>query len=199
MNFTVITEPSVEPIDVDELKAQSRIDGTAEDSILGFYITAARQYFEDRTCRTIQETTLEAYPDSFGGGPIVLPRAYPLKAVTGVWYKTSDGTEVEWASSQYIVDLRGKPGSISPVYGGSYPSFTAYPASPIRIRYVAGLAVSPYVAPAESIKQAIRMLAAAMYENREGELVAQRAQLDTLALKYGVEAFIQLNQIEYRF
>lgn len=194
----VITAPTVEPVSVFELKEHLRLDFDDEDTLLQSFLQAAREYVEARTRRTLHQTTLEYFLDRFPCGPIFLPFASPLVSITGVWYKDSGGTETQWTG--FVADTNNEVGSIRPAYGGSYPSYTAYPVNSVRIRYVAGIAdASPQTYPKETIRAAIKLLAAALYSNREGEVIPDTPGIESIALQYGIETLISMNQVEWAF
>lgn len=200
---TLISGPTSEPITVVEAKAQCRIDTSdlSQDSLLDIYIAAARDYVEWRAGITIHEQTLEwaldYWPYENFQGAIVLPRATPLIAIVSIKYVDKDGTETTWATNQYVGDTRSKPGSVAPVYGVAFPSFTPRPSSAVRIQYRAGIeTASPITEAPAKIKIPVLMLVAGMFENRESELVPDRSGVDFIAAKYGVEAFIDRLQSE---
>lgn len=194
----MITQPTVEPVSVTELKAHLRLDFDDEDDLLEAYLQASREYFEARTGRTLHQTTLEWFTGSFPNGPLYLPRATPLISVTGAWYTNSGGTETEWTG--FVTDVYGDFGNIRPPYGGTYPSFTAYPVNAVRVRYVAGIAnASPQTYPKQTIRVAIMQLATGMYQNRESELIPDIPGIEAISLEYGVEALIKMNQVEWQF
>lgn len=172
----VVTAPTTEPVSVAEFKEHANIVGTDNDAVLiPIYITAARKHLEWRTGRTIHQTTYDLFLDDWPDEDpyIELPRATPLVSVTTITYKDSAGTVNTWSSSLYVADTDSVPGRIYPAYGETWPSFTPYPASPIKVRYVAGIATaSPIVQAASDIKLATMLLVAAAFENREPELVA---------------------------
>lgn len=194
----VITEPTVEPLTVEELKAHLRVDTADEDALIEAYLIESREYFEARTRRSLHEKTLEYFLDGFPCGPVYLPFASPLISVTGVWYKNSAGTETEWTG--FVVDTNSEVGSVRPAYGQSYPSYTPYPVNSVRIRYKAGIAnQSPQIYPKQTIIGAIRLLAAGRYENREAEVIPGRQVMDTIAIRYGAETLISMNQVIWAF
>jgi len=197
----VITPPIKEPISLAEAKLQCRVDGSTEDALLSLFIAAARNYIEWRTARTIHETTLEYVLDSWPGTDrIVLPRATPLIEIVSVKYKDSVAAETTWTPTEYVEDKDFTPGALVLGYGLSWPSFTQYPVSPIRIRYKAGLATaSPEVEASDAIKYPALLLVAGMYENRESENITDRGNLQKLASDYGVEAFLSRLTGDYAF
>lgn len=137
-----------------------------EDSLLSILITAAREWCENYTGRALATQTLEAYADSFGAkDEIKMPMA-PLQSVTSVKYKDYAGTETTLtADTDYIADTTQEPGRIVLPYCVSWPSFTAYPVNPVKIRFVAGYYASKLIP--KGIKQAMLLLIGHWYINRE--------------------------------
>jgi uncharacterized phiE125 gp8 family phage protein len=146
---------------------------TAEDDLLNSIIMAAREHVEDVTRRQILTATydyfLQEWPcDDF----IALPLGC-LQSVTSVKWKDTDGIETTLTeNTDYIVETNGDQyGRIVLPYGGSWPSGTLYPSNPITIRFICGWTAAPLV-PGR-IKSAILLICADLYENREGQIVAQ--------------------------
>lgn len=195
----VITAPSIEPVSLDEVKEQLRLESTFtdNDTMLSTYISAARQYVEDRTGRTIYQATYEFVMDDWPESEVVLPRATPLISIDSVKYKDSDGTETTLDSSVYCADTDNLPGRMVLGYDQSWPSFTPYSVNPIRIRYTAGLANSPLVEAAANVKYPILLLVAAMYENPSAVVVGDRNVVSQISIQYGVEHYLASLQVEY--
>lgn len=201
----LIAGPTREPISRVEAKQQCRISTSSEDSLIDSYIAAARMYFEARCARTVHDTTWEYTLDCAPTGTrIVLPRATPLIEVVSVDYYDSDGTAWAMPTDDFIMDAGGdmEYGSIVLAYNASWPSFTPYPVRPFRVRYRAGI-VQPVTSPPSEVeadaatKQAIRLLVAGMYEQRESEVISDKAVIDAIAMRYGAEAMIQMRTVEF--
>jgi uncharacterized phiE125 gp8 family phage protein len=198
----LITAPTTETISEEELKFQLSMTDSDDvtDTNLSIYRKAAREYHESRTGRTIHETEWELVLNAFPGGDrIELPRATPLISITSIKYFDSDGTENTFSDSNYIVDTWSRPGCAVLAYNESWPSFTAYPVAPVRVRYKAGIATSPTTEADDADKLPVLLLAAALYENREAVNVADRASIAQISAKYGIEAFILLRQVRHLF
>lgn len=198
----VITEPVTEPVSIGELSSQLSFgDEDVDVNQLEICISASRGYYEWRTGRTIHQTTLEmVYSDFPDDDYIELPRATPLISVTTFSYKNSSGVTTTLAeNTDYLIDIDSIPGRVVLAYNASWPSFTAWPVSPIRIRYVAGLATSPAVSCTSDIKIPILMLAAHLYENREAVNLADVASISQVCIKYGLEEFMASKTAGYSF
>lgn len=159
MSDRLITAPTSEPVSVAELKAHLRVTATADDAYLGSLITAAREYAEQQTGRALaaqtRETTADAFPRSG-----VLPLGYaPAVSISSVKYLDVEGVEQTLESSVYAIDTRSEPGALLLAVGKSWPDTAAIP-SAVRVQYTCGAASS------ESLKLAIKLVAAWWYEQR---------------------------------
>jgi uncharacterized phiE125 gp8 family phage protein len=163
LQIKLITDVITELVSITELKTQLRIDASDEDAYLPGLITAAREYCENFTGRTIGTKTLEGILDDFPCEGIYLFDS-PVQSITSIKYIDSDGTENTWNSIYYVSNLDIIPERIYPAYGQSWPAYTPYPTGSVRITYQAGHTSSNLP---EAIKQAILLVAGDLYENRE--------------------------------
>lgn len=163
MALKIITPPTKEPVSLQQAKNHLRVDFTDDDDLISSLISTAREYCEAQTHKalapTIFEYTLDAFPF---GAPIRIPRP-PLVSVDSINYKDKDGTETIMPSDSYIADVDDEPGKLVPI-DGQWPSFDPYPVNAVRIRYTAGYDESTLP---KSIQQAMLILVAHWYENRE--------------------------------
>jgi len=172
----VITPPSVEPVSVDEVKAQARVDLADEDALIQGYIRAARETLERLLWRAFITQTLELTLDGWPeGSEIRLPRP-PLQSVTAVRYITEDGTLKTLDPALYVVDTASEPGRVVLKRGKSWPSETLAPAAGVKVEYVAGYGDQASDVP-EPIRQAILLLAAHWYEHREAVSEGQMVEV----------------------
>lgn len=181
--------PAIEPVTLAETKAHLRVDTSDDDALITALITAAREYVEGASRRALITQTwrysLDSWPE---GDEIELPKP-PLQSVSSVKYYADDGTEYTLSTFAYIVDTDSEPGRIALAYGESWPSLTLYPAGAIRITYVAGYGDAASAVP-QHLRQAILMLVAHWYENRETTTIGAVAREVPLA----VESLIYLHR-----
>lgn len=200
-----IVGPAAEPISLIDVTTHANItvaSAAQQATISNIFIPGARQYLEYRTGLTFHQKTLEWLLSGFPpfAEPIRLRLATPLLSISSVKYKDSSGNESTWPSSNYIADTDSKVGRLVPAYNVPYPYPILYPVWPIRIRGTAGIATaSPLTEAPANVKYPLCMLTAAMWENREAESIPDRAVMDTLSFRYGVEAFISNLKREYAF
>ena len=159
MNLTVITPPEEEPVSIATVKQHLRVDGTADDALLGVYLQAARELGEGLARRAFVTQTLRLVLDAFPTGPLKLPRP-PLQSVESVTYLDADGVEHEW--TDFSVDARSEPGRI--VFN-STPSASLFESGAVAIEFIAGYGADTDVP--QTFVTAILQTVATWYELRE--------------------------------
>ena len=183
----VVTAPAAEPVEVYEFKGHSRIDYDGDDPLIEQYLRAAREHVEALTGRALITQTREARYRRWSASWIELPSPL-VQSVASIKYLDRDRVEQTLSAAAYYVDrLSLEWGSaivVQPVTG--WPDVRDDAHDPIRVRYVCGFGASPEDVP-ESIRHAIRLLAAHWYEHREA--VAAAVSFDALPL--GVSALIE--------
>lgn len=166
MPLVLQTAPTSEPVTTAEAKAHLRITTSDDDTYIGTLIAVARKHVETITGRALINQTWDYFLDNFPAGDkivIPLPR---LSSVTTVKYTDKDNVQTVFSSGSYIVDTNNEPGQIVLAYGESWPTFTPRPINAVEIRFVAGYGSGAANIP-EGIKQAMLLLIAHWYENRE--------------------------------
>jgi len=191
MRTVITTGPTAEPILLEELKDNLRLDGADEDASLGAFINTARSLIEDHANLMMIDRSLDLFMD-----------AWPLEAVSGhghshdVWWSgvadgsisvfegsasyaplpvrpvsqinsistvAADGSETLWAAANYFVRPGLKP-AIALAPGGWWP-VPDKSVDGIKISLTAGFGASWNHVPA-SQRQAVLMLAGYLYGNR---------------------------------
>jgi len=161
----VITPPASEPVTLDDIKPQLRIelDDTDYDDILSPLIPAARQWCEEYQNRAYITQTLELALDVWPCRDYIeLPRP-DLQGVTSIAYTDDEGVTITWASSNYLVDDYAFVARVVRRKGVGWPSICLATVNGIKVRYVAGYGGADDVP--ERIKQAIKLLVIHWYEN----------------------------------
>ena len=172
---TVVSESSVEPVSLNEVKASLRMestDSTAENALIRSYITAARHKAENITNRDLTVYTRQLILDGFWNSTqsIELPFS-PLSTVatnvsiTHVQNNTA-GTTTTIASSSITVDFDSEPGRVSPAFDRTWTTDVRDDRKSVTIQYVTGYSTATTPVP-EGIKTFIKVTVAGMYENRE--------------------------------
>lgn len=157
---SLITGPTLEPLDLEEVKKQRRFSPTTLDTLFDLWISAARQYFEEQTGRQLMTATWERWLSEFPlAGVIELPHP-PLQAVLSVVYDL-DGVETTVDATTYTVVAPagpyGRRGRVCLNSGASWPTLSVAVPGSIRIRYTAGYGDAPGAVP-ELARYALLML-----------------------------------------
>lgn len=205
------TAPSQDPISLASLKTFLRIDGSSEDTLLTSILRAATKRLEKLTGKKFVDQTWDIYFDYFPGkakdvwwdgtregaiselyspcGIIELPFG-TLKSVSGFYTYDNDGTEYEFASSNYVIDNIGSKGKIALKNSTTWPATVLRPLNGIKITavfgYGDGYIEDPETASEvpEDIQEAIKQLAAVMYEHRGDEMSKIPKTVTTLLEPY---------------
>ena len=186
MKTEVVTSATGEPVSLDEIKDQLRIERgeTAEDDLLNGLISAARDRAETYTGRRLLTQTWKAYYQKWSTGEYFELPYPPLQAIqsSGLIYKNSTGNSTTvWSSgdSQWEVDTVSEPGRLHLKYGEDWPTETLWNVNPISIQYICGYGTTDrgYSSQVpEPIKLGMKMLIGHWYENRENTIVGKTVE-----------------------
>ena len=182
-NLSLFTAPSLPIVSVAEVKEQSRIQGDSEDDLIESYIDAATNHLDGRDGILARCLLTQVWDYSLPCFPVesclVLPLA-PVQSITSITYKDAAGNPQTFSASDYVLsaDKNWQP-KVHLAYNATWPGTRDEPDA-VTVRAVCG-----YVAVPTPIKQAIVLLAAHYYENRE-----PLSDLTT-ELPFGVRALLE--------
>lgn len=153
MSVKILIPPTVEPLDIAEVRAHLKQDVTDDDNLIAIYLSAARQFAEAKTWRTLVSTR---YQDLFDGFPnsdyadrfknsLQLSQT-PLIQLVSIEYLANDGILQTLPDTDYTIDYSCDPARIALEYGKSWPS-TLPQINSVKITYDAGY-VAPFTADA---------------------------------------------------
>lgn len=179
----LITAPTQEPVSLLELREQMQMPTEEDNALIESYAKAAREYVEGISWRALVTQTWDIYPPCFNGDRFRLPFGR-LQSVTYVKFTDTSDTQTTVSSGDYHVDTVSEPGQIVLAYGKSWPTATLRTVNPIVIRAVFGYGLAADVP--QIFKDAIRLLAAHRYSNREPVVVSDRAGVREQELPFGV-------------
>tara|TARA_B100000700_G_scaffold243008_1_gene270802 strand:+ start:800 stop:1453 length:654 start_codon:yes stop_codon:yes gene_type:complete len=186
--LTVSTEPTAEPLSLQEVKEYLRVEDSTDERIVQPLILAARQYAESHMNRALMQQTLtltidtaldtedplwegmRTAPDiNYYKNYVVLPKG-PVQSVTSL--KTYDDSDnaTTMAASKYYVDTAREPARIVLRTGENFPTALRV-ANAIEVIYVAGY-TNAYTVP-EPIRMGMLQHIAYMYEHRGDMYEAQ--------------------------
>jgi len=163
--LNLATAPAEEPITTAEAKAHLRITHSDDDTYVATLIKVARYVAETITNRAIITQTWDWYLDGFPGVDTIQVPKPALQSVTYIKYTDEDDTVNTLSSDDYVVDIYSTYGRIKLSDTATWPSDTLTELNGVNIRFVAGYGLAADVP--EPIKQAVLLLIANWYENRE--------------------------------
>lgn len=166
----VITPVSAEPITVDDVKDQLRIDTAEEDDYLADLIFAARDYAEHYTRLSLATQVLDLMLDALPSADFIDLPGSPVQFVTS--FKLTDVFAVETTmvlGTDYLVDLDRIPARIVLPYNKSWPGIELHPVAPIRIRYESGYNNTTNKIP-YSLKAGLLLHVGLLYQYRDAEI-----------------------------
>jgi uncharacterized phiE125 gp8 family phage protein len=161
-----ITEPTEEPITLDEAKQHLRVDIDDDDTYIMGLIIAARMIAEERTNRALITQTWDMIIDDFPMGDTIKLRKPCLQSVESVNYTDSSGIEHIMPDTDYVVDTNSVPGRVFLGFAKIWPVVVLQPAASVRIRFTAGYGDTADAVP-QGLKNAMLLLIGNWYANRE--------------------------------
>ncbi|BBB29372.1 head-tail connector protein [Neptunomonas japonica] len=164
MPIITLEPATTEPVTLEEVRAQCRIDGdiTDENTLLQGLISTAREYCENHTGRHFAAKTLH-YIGNWCANKIELTPN--LKTVSFIQYRDHNNEQQSFPDTKYYVDSVSLVGAVIPL--STWPSTYPTHPQPVTIEFEvgdtdeSGNSSCPY-----GVKQAILLLVAHWYENR---------------------------------
>jgi len=178
--LTVITEPTQEPLSLQEVKDYLRVEDSTDERTIRPLIETARRFCEEHTGRVLVQTTFKQFLDSISdhlplqegistGADLNYYRNYitlaksPVISITHVKTFNDSDTATTFASSKYYVDSAREPGRIVLRNGESFP-LSLRVANAIEVEFVAGYTTISQIP--EPLKVGMLQHIAFMYEQR---------------------------------
>ena len=167
MNLAIQTEPTYEPIGLEEAKAHCVIEHDEDNALLETMITAVRRHVEVRCNRALVRQKWRLYMDYGFSEFNLLP--YKVQEVEGIYYLDTDGTEQTLATSVYTADIPRQ--RVYLAYNQSWPA-TRYVRNAIWCDVWAGeykaedspVDVTGHIP--QDLKNAMLLMISDIYENR---------------------------------
>ncbi len=188
MSLSLAVGPATEPVTLVELKAQMKLDHTADDTRLAeMVIPTARQLAEAHTGRAFITQTWVLTLRGFGMEPIVIPKP-PLVSITSVHYVDAHGATQTWTAGTTGYQLDHPTGqfarfaTLQPAYGVRWPRTRDVPGA-VTITVVAGYGAAANVPV--GIKDAVLLWAEGLYRLDASLMEIARGVLMPFRAKYG--------------
>jgi len=182
----VTTEPSVEPIILQEAKTHLRVDHSDEDSLITILIQAAREIVEQRTGKSLITQSRTIKLDYFPRCATILLPYGPLISVTTVKYYDESNVEQTMSSSLYQVDAYS---NVPRIFVTDYWPATYDKINAVEIIYSAGYGANGSSVP-KPLKQAMYLILGHLYEHRE------QVGDEMFELPFGAEALMSNYVVE---
>jgi len=164
MGVVVTTAPTAEPVTLEEVRAQTRLEDNGDDGLLLGQLIAARAHIETLCSYLMPQTvawTIYDWPAT--GTPI----PFRARSVTSIAYTDSTGATVTLSAAAYIIREVYGVLRIYPAYGYSWP--TLGNDGVVTITTAAGYSDADAVPAA--VRFAIMVLTASWFADREGGAV----------------------------
>lgn len=205
MPYKLITPPALEPITVEDVKLNSRIESDADDKLIAALISSARKYAENYCNRSFLTQTWKLIADSFPGldtaGALLIQRPYslpanalliergPVQAVSSIAYTDMGSNPQTFDPSQWVLENTGSIARITPIFGQIWP-ITLPQIGTVTVTFTAGYGDDPDDLEAP-IVQALKLLAGHYYDNRAATTAANLREIPI-----GVQALLDPYQLQ---
>jgi len=165
MRYEKTSPPSTYPVTTTEARTHCLIYGSADDTYLDSLIAAATRHVESLSSRQLLTATWAARMDDFPEE--IELRILPVASVVSIVYVDPDAVSQTLAAANYRTDIESPdcPGRISPAYGMTWPAVRGETYNAVTVSFTAGYGAAAAVP--ETYKQAILLLVAHWFENRE--------------------------------
>jgi uncharacterized phiE125 gp8 family phage protein len=161
-----VTAPTAEPIDLADAKLHLRVGFSTDDSLVGAWISSARDYAENFTQKQLVAARWKQVMDAFPGcgswnstnysqpfsqpGNAIKIERGPVLQVVSIQYTDLSGVLQTVPSSTYVVDYSSDPVRITPVFGQVWPANVVPQIGAVTVLFDAGFA-APITASGNNI------------------------------------------------
>jgi uncharacterized phiE125 gp8 family phage protein len=164
MTLVLTSGPAVEPVTLADAKAQLRIDGTAEDTLIASLILTSRLHVEAGLGLALNTQGWSYFLDAWPPGPQITLPLLPVQSVSAVRLYAEDESVQTVAPETYLLDLDAQRPRLVRRGATVWPA-PSRAANGIEIAFTAGYGDDAADVPAP-IRQAILLLTAHWYDHR---------------------------------
>lgn len=164
MPLVLTAGPAVEPVTLAEAKAHLRVDGTAEDTLIGSLIVTSRLHVEAAMGLALVTQSWSVFLDAWPPGPALKLPLRPVQSIGAVRLYDEDAVVTTVAADTYFLDGAGTPARLVRRGALAWPT-PRRTANSIEVAFTAGYGDASADVP-EPIRQAILLLIAHWYEHR---------------------------------
>lgn len=168
MIYKLTSTITTEPVTIEQARSQIGLDpsDSSMDTLLNTLITAAREYVEKYTNRSLITADWIAYADNFPAWEINLFKL-PVTEITSVSYYDVNNQLQTISANDYDTDLVSEPVRISPAYGKSWPD-TYDKLNAVEIAFKSGYGAAATDVP-KTLQAVILMIITHLEANRGDE------------------------------
>jgi len=164
MPLVLTAGPAVEPVSLDEAKAHMRVDGTAEDTLIGSLIVTSRLHVEAGLALALITQSWSWFIDAWPPGPTLKLPLRPVQSIGAVRLYDEAGVATTVAPESYFLDGASAPARLVRQGALVWPKPGRF-ANGIEIAFTAGYGDAAADVP-EPIRHAILLLVAHWHEHR---------------------------------
>ena len=186
MAWKVTTAPATEVWTLSEVKNYLKVDTSADDTLITTLLQSAREVAERYLNQALITQTITEKLDRLSN-PTIYLSVSPVIAVSSFQYADSQNTTQTYNALNYIVDTFEKPARLSLAYGKTWPTLYGN-INDVTITYTAGYGATAASVPMQ-IRQAILMMIADSYDNREDYVKKLPTASEYLLDQYRVQLF----------
>lgn len=165
MALVLTSPPALEPVALAEAKAHLRVGHGDEDALITRLITAARAHLESTLTRAFVTQGWSLWLDAWPAGGIVRLPLAPVREIAAVRIFDTAGVVTSLTSAIWFLDAVSHPARLVAQAGNVWPR-PGRRANGIEVAFSAGHGDLASEVP-EELRQAILLLVAHWYENRE--------------------------------
>lgn len=186
MAWKVTTAPAKEVWTLNEVKNYLKVDTSADDTLITTLLQSAREIAERYLNQALITQTITEKLDRLSS-PVIYLSVSPVIAVSSFQYANSQNTTQTYDAANYVVDTFDKPARLSVAYGKTWPTLYGN-INDVTITYTAGYSTEPSGVPMQ-IRQAVLMMVADGYDNREDYIKKLPTASEYLLDQYRVQLF----------
>lgn len=186
MAWKVTTAPAKEVWTLNEVKNYLKVDTSADDTLITTLLQSAREVAERYLNQALITQTITEKLDRLSS-PVIYLSVSPVIAVSSFQYANSQNTTQTYDAANYVVDTFDKPARLSVAYGKTWPTLYGN-INDVTITYTAGYSTEPSGVPMQ-IRQAVLMMVADGYDNREDYIKKLPTASEYLLDQYRVQLF----------
>ena len=165
MALVLTSGPASEPVTLAEAKTHLRVDGSAEDTLIGSLIITSRLHVEAALGLGLITQSWSYFLDAWPAGHQLSLPLRPVQSIAAVRLYAADESVATVAADTYLLDGAATPARLVGRANLTWPK-PGRTANGIEIAFVGGYGNAPIDVPAP-IRHAILLLVAHWHEHRE--------------------------------